>query len=142
MAKVGQGGHGLDFFRNIFKHLSNHAIIMLVRDGRRVIGAAMCLIDQGVIFVPWISSLRPFFSRCPNQVLYWECMRYGINNGCHTFDFGRSSRGDGTYEAMVTVGVPTFARAVDDKRWMEPAIGSFHFKLTDGKLTEVSEPEG
>jgi hypothetical protein len=37
--------------------------------------------------------------------------------------------------------VPTFARGMDDKRWMEPATGIFHFKLADGKLTEVSEPE-
>ena len=49
--------------------------------------------------------------------------------------------GDGTYEATVTVGVPTFARGLNDKRWMEPATGKFHFKLAGGKLTEVSEPE-
>ena len=49
--------------------------------------------------------------------------------------------GDGTYEATVTVGVPTFARGLIDKRWMEPATGKFHFKLAGGKLTEVSEPE-
>ena len=32
-------------------------------------------------------------------------------------------------------------RGLDDKRWMEPAMGKFHFKLAGGKLTEVSEPE-
>ncbi len=50
--------------------------------------------------------------------------------------------GDGTYEATVTVGVPTFARGLKDKRWMKPATGKFHFKLSGGKLTEISEPEG
>jgi hypothetical protein len=30
---------------------------------------------------------------------------------------------------------------MSDKRWMEPVTGNFHFKLTDGMLTEVSEPE-
>ncbi len=59
-------------------------------------------------------------------------LHYAFNNGL---------AGDGTYEATVTVGVPTFARGMDDKRWMEPATGIFHFKLADGKLTEVSEPE-
>ncbi len=49
--------------------------------------------------------------------------------------------GDGTYDAKVTVAVPTFARGMSDKRWMEPITASFHFKLTDGKLIEVSEPE-
>ena len=59
-------------------------------------------------------------------------LHYALNSGL---------AGDGTYEAKVTVGVPTFARSMNDKRWMEPATGIFHFKLADGKLTEVSEPE-
>ncbi len=59
-------------------------------------------------------------------------LHYACNNGL---------AGDGTYEATVTVGVPTFARGMDDIRWMEPATGKFHFKLAGGKLTEVSEPE-
>ncbi len=61
-------------------------------------------------------------------------------SGLH-YAFNSGLAGDGTYEATVTVGVPTFARGLDDKRWMEPATGKFHFKLAGGKLTEVSEPE-
>ncbi len=61
-------------------------------------------------------------------------------SGLH-YAFNSGLAGDGTYEATVTVGVPTFARGMDDKRWMEPTTGIFHFKLADGKLTEVSEPE-
>ena len=61
-------------------------------------------------------------------------------SGLH-YAFNSELAGDGTYEATVTVGVPTFARGLDDKRWMEPATGKFHFKLAGGKLTEVSEPE-
>ena len=61
-------------------------------------------------------------------------------SGLH-YAFNSGLAGDGTYEATITVGVPTFARGLDDKRWMEPATGKFHFKLVGGKLTEVSEPE-
>ncbi len=61
-------------------------------------------------------------------------------SGLH-YAFNSELAGDGTYEATVIVGVPTFARGLDDKRWMEPATGKFHFKLAGGKLTEVSEPE-
>jgi uncharacterized protein involved in high-affinity Fe2+ transport len=61
-------------------------------------------------------------------------------SGLH-YAFNSGLAGDGTYQVTVTVGVPTFARGMDDKRWMEPATGIFHFKLADGKLTEVSEPE-
>ena len=59
-------------------------------------------------------------------------LHYALNSGL---------AGDGAYEATVTVGVPTFARGPKEKdRWMEPAKATFHFKLSGGKLTEVSEP--
>lgn len=49
--------------------------------------------------------------------------------------------GDGVYDAVVTVGVPMFGRASADKDlWQQPASARFHFKLSNGKLTEVSEP--
>jgi uncharacterized protein involved in high-affinity Fe2+ transport len=48
---------------------------------------------------------------------------------------------DGTYEATLTVDVPTFQRELKDKDlWSSPVSTKFHFKLKDGKLTEVSEP--
>ena len=48
--------------------------------------------------------------------------------------------GDGTYLATITVDVPGFGRTEKDKDlWSKPATAKFHFKLTDGKLVEVSE---
>jgi hypothetical protein len=48
--------------------------------------------------------------------------------------------GDGTYETTITVGVPAFGRASADKdMWTKPITSKFHFKLTDGKIVEVSE---
>jgi uncharacterized protein involved in high-affinity Fe2+ transport len=62
-------------------------------------------------------------------------------SGLH-YAFNSGLAGDGTYEATVTVGVPTFARDVKDKgRWMRPSAAKFHFRLVGGKLTEVSEPK-
>ncbi len=49
--------------------------------------------------------------------------------------------GDGTYSATVMVDVPTFQRELTDKDlWSAPVSAKFHFKLKDGKLTEVSQP--
>ena len=48
--------------------------------------------------------------------------------------------GDGVYSAMTTVDVPTFQRALIDKGlWSEPVSAKFHFRLKDGKITEVSQ---
>ena len=49
--------------------------------------------------------------------------------------------GDGVYAATVRVDVPTFQRELKDKDlWPKPVSANFHFKLKDGKLTEVSKP--
>ena len=34
---------------------------------------------------------------CPNNLLYWEMIRWGCENGYRRFDFGRSSPNSGTY---------------------------------------------
>ncbi len=48
--------------------------------------------------------------------------------------------GDGVYAATVTVEAPTFQRELKDKDlWPKPVSANFHFKLKDGKLTEVSK---
>ncbi len=47
--------------------------------------------------------------------------------------------GDGTYAATVTVDVPTFQRELKDKDlWSKAVSARFHFRLANGKLTEVS----
>lgn len=49
--------------------------------------------------------------------------------------------GDGVYAAVVKVDVPTFQRELKDKDlWSKPVHANFHFKLINGKLTEVSTP--
>ena len=48
--------------------------------------------------------------------------------------------GDGIYAATVTVDVPTFQRELKDKDlWSKAVSAKFHFKIADGKLTEVSQ---
>ena len=51
--------------------------------------------------------------------------------------------GDGAYLVTVSVDVPTFQRELKDKSlWAKPVNAMFHFKLKDGKLTEVTRPSG
>jgi hypothetical protein len=50
--------------------------------------------------------------------------------------------GDGAYIVTVTVDTPAFQRELKDKDlWSKPASAKFHFRLKDGKLTEVSKPQ-
>lgn len=99
MRDLGSPVHSPRFFREVFARLGEHARIILVRAQNRSVGAGLMLLYNGMISIPWVSSLRSFFDKCPNQVLYWEAMRFGIANGYGLLDLGRSSRGSGAYEA-------------------------------------------
>jgi FemAB-related protein (PEP-CTERM system-associated) len=97
MRDLGSPVHSRDFFGAILDEFNDSAKIMLVRKGEEVIGGAVCLFFKGTMIVPWASSLREYFSVCPNNLLYWEMIRWGCENGYQSFDFGRSSPDSGTY---------------------------------------------
>jgi serine/alanine adding enzyme len=97
MRNLGSPVHSRKFFAAIFDEFSDSAKFMLVRKDERVIGGAVCLFFKGNLIVPWASSLREYFSLCPNNLLYWEMLRWGCENGYQRFDFGRSSPDSGTY---------------------------------------------
>ncbi len=100
MRDLGSPVHSRRFFHRMFAHLSAYLRIVLVHDQEQAIGAACCLFYQDVIAIPgWISSLRRFFHLCPNQVLHWELMRFGIAHHYRTLDLGRASKDTGTFEA-------------------------------------------
>lgn len=99
MRDLGSPVHGIGFMREILRRLPDNASILLIRHLGKAIGGAVCLTHADEISVPWASALRSSFHQCPNPVLYWEIMKFGIKHGLRTLDFGRSSFGDGTYEA-------------------------------------------
>jgi serine/alanine adding enzyme len=99
MRDLGSPTHGRRYFEALIAGLGTRAEIVLVRDGESVLGAGIVLYDRELVMVPWSSSLRHAFKLAPNQVLYWEVMRRGIERGASIFDFGRSSIGSGTYVA-------------------------------------------
>lgn len=99
MRDLGSPVHSRAFFEAVMRRLPASTQLLLVHDGGQAVGAGLMLLHAGMISIPWVSSLRSAFSKCPNQLLYWEAMRFGIANGFHTLDLGRSSRGSGTFEA-------------------------------------------
>ena len=98
MRDLGSPVHDRAFFANMFKEFGGDARVVLAREGPRAVGGLVCLFFKDTMLVPWASSLREYFSKCPNNLLYWEAIQYGCVRGCKRFDFGRSSIGSGTYD--------------------------------------------
>jgi FemAB-related protein (PEP-CTERM system-associated) len=97
MRDLGSPVHSPSFFANIIREFADRARIVIVFDGRKTVGSLICLFYRDSASVPWASSLREYFPKCPNNLLYWDTIRYACVRGCKDFHFGRSSIGSGTY---------------------------------------------
>jgi serine/alanine adding enzyme len=97
MRDLGSPVHHLDFFTELHKGFGPQARSAIIRDGNRPVGGLMALFFKDTVIVPWASSLREYFPKCPNNLLYWETIKFASMRGCKRFDFGRSSLDSGTF---------------------------------------------
>jgi serine/alanine adding enzyme len=104
MRDLGSPVHSFGFLSQVLAHFGKRARLLVVRDGQQVIGGLICLFHGATIAVPWASSLRQYFPKCPNNLLYWDAIRHACEAGCKDFDFGRSTIGSGTYNFKLQWG--------------------------------------
>jgi serine/alanine adding enzyme len=97
MRDLGSPVHAREFFRAILNAFGDKARVAIVRKEARAVGGLIALAFKNTLIVPWASSLRQYFSLCPNMLLYWEVLRSACAEGFQRFEFGRSSRDSGTY---------------------------------------------
>jgi FemAB-related protein (PEP-CTERM system-associated) len=97
MRELGSPVHGRGFFDAIFESFGDDAQTVLVRQGSTVVGGLIALRFKDRVVVPWASALREYRALCPNMLMYWAVLRRGCEEGFACFEFGRSTRGSGTY---------------------------------------------
>jgi FemAB-related protein (PEP-CTERM system-associated) len=108
MRDLGSPPHSRAFFKCILEEFPESSRLIFVMHEGNTIGAALAMVWNGVMSVPWVSSLRKYFGLYPNNILYWEALRLAVSMGCSTFDFGRSTVDSGTYQFKLRWGaVPT-----------------------------------
>jgi FemAB-related protein (PEP-CTERM system-associated) len=104
MKDLGSPVHHPSFFSSVFAEFGDNARLFVVRENRKVVGGLVCLFFRDSVVVPWASSLRTYFPKCPNNLLYWDAIQYACSKGCTFFDFGRSSIDSGTYNFKLQWG--------------------------------------
>lgn len=97
MRDLGTPAYPKYFFGRLLAELTGDSGVFLVRHGSRAIGGGIFTVSHGEMTVPFASSLRSEFHRCPNNLLYWGAIQEACKRGLTRFSFGRSSRGSGTY---------------------------------------------
>jgi FemAB-related protein (PEP-CTERM system-associated) len=85
------------FFREIVGQFPDRTRLFVVRDGARPVAASVTYGYRDTIEVPWAASLRAYRASSPNMLLYWTMLRHSLHAGYATFDFGRSTPGEGTF---------------------------------------------
>lgn len=86
------------FFSRVLESFQHSSRIIAIYRGAEVVSAGILLWYKDAMEVPWASSIREFNALCPNNLMYWEAIRFGIGRSFRTFDFGRCSPDGGTYK--------------------------------------------
>lgn len=98
MRDLGTPVYGKTFFENVVKLAPGQPTLVIGRDTRdRAVSAALLIQHQGRMEVPWASTVRRANELNANMGLYWHMLQHACQQGCHTFDFGRSTQGAPTY---------------------------------------------
>jgi FemAB-related protein (PEP-CTERM system-associated) len=97
MRDLGSPVHACGFFRATLDAFGSRARIVLVRTPDTVVGGLLAVAFGNRVAVPWAAARKEHFASCPNMLMYWEALRSACDEGFRWFDFGRSTRGSGTY---------------------------------------------
>jgi len=99
MRDLGTPVYAKSFFRNILRTFPGKTKICTVfTAGGLPVAAGFLIGFKKRLEIPWASSVRTYNRHSPNMLLYWSALKYGCEEGYGTFDFGRSTRGEGTYK--------------------------------------------
>ncbi len=98
MRDLGTPVYSKGFFRSILRAFPETSWICTVRTKDGQPAAAGFLVGfKETLEIPWASSLRQYNRISPNMLLYWTVLSMGCEKGYGSFDFGRSTPGEGTF---------------------------------------------
>jgi FemAB-related protein (PEP-CTERM system-associated) len=97
MRDLGTPVYSSRFFAEALAAFPDRTRVFVVSHQGQPIAASIVHWHGRTIEVPWASALREFNPLCPNIQLYWEMLRFAVQHGFGSFDFGRSTPGEGTF---------------------------------------------
>ena len=98
MRDLGSPVHSREWFEAVTGEYGDRARVTVVyTPGGEAAAAGIALFHPSTVSMPWASSLRSHNHLNPNMLLYWTLLAYTADHGYTTFDFGRSSPGEGTW---------------------------------------------
>ena len=96
MRDLGTPVYSRKFFYEMFRVFPDKCHLVVAKINEKPVSAAFLIGYKDVMEVPWASTLRQYNSIGANMFLYSEMLKFCIEKGYKTFDFGRSSVDSGT----------------------------------------------
>lgn len=98
MRDLGTPVYSKNFFSKLMaSSLAQQFDIGVVYFKGRPVSCCFLMTYQGMMEIPWASTLSAVNHMNVNMFMYWEVLAKAINDNCDFFDFGRSSKDAGTY---------------------------------------------
>lgn len=97
MRDLGAPVHSNKFYENLLYEFPDKTDIAVAKYEDKVIGSIFLLYFKDTVISGWAASDKSYRMYNPNNILYWEAIKYGCENGFKYFDFGRSLMNSGTY---------------------------------------------
>jgi FemAB-related protein (PEP-CTERM system-associated) len=108
MRDLGSPVHSIRLMQRVLTEFSDRSRIFVVYKADEPVASALVIGLGKMLRNPWASSLRKYAILSPNMLLYLRMLEFACDNGYRVFDFGRSTRGEGTYKFKEQWGsVPT-----------------------------------
>lgn len=97
MRDLGSPVHSRKMMLNMLRCYGEDCRLFVVHHSGRPVACSLTVGFKDTLVNPWASFKRTSQKIAPNMLLYWEMLRYAIESGYRFFDFGRSTRDEGTY---------------------------------------------
>jgi FemAB-related protein (PEP-CTERM system-associated) len=98
MRDLGTPVYPRSWFDNMCVHAPAHVRFVTVRDGSEAVASGLVTIFRDTVELPWSGSLSTSRKKYSAIFLYWSVLEWALQNGFRKVDFGRSTRGGGTWE--------------------------------------------
>lgn len=98
MRELGTPCYSRRVMEAILDSFPDNTRVFVVRQDGKALGAALIFWFNGLVEIPWASTLTEYNRLCPNNLLYWSILRHSCLVGADWFDFGRCTEGGGTYQ--------------------------------------------
>lgn len=99
MKRLGSPCPSMDFFTNIRDLMWENVHLLTVSDAEsdQVIGGMTLFTWKDTVYYQWGGAIETYNKKHVNNFMYWEAIKFCINNGYKYLDLGRSPKDSGTY---------------------------------------------